>query len=169
MILGARIAPRLQGSNRHRHRPQSWCGGRGGQIMPDEIASADHFASCGVQRPFIDEPQSKRCGRSSGVEHNLAKVRVEGSNPFARSNLTRRIRPETLGRLRAAFVFLLSVWGDPFEQPVVAGQISAGNQVALGQLDQMRQHVTAGCGQQSGRGGGVDQASEGFCARRAMA
>ena len=26
------------------------------------------------------------CGRSSGVEHNLAKVRVEGSNPFARSN-----------------------------------------------------------------------------------
>jgi hypothetical protein len=26
------------------------------------------------------------CGRSSGVEHNLAKVGVEGSNPFARSN-----------------------------------------------------------------------------------
>ncbi len=25
-------------------------------------------------------------GRSSGVEHNLAKVRAEGSNPFARSN-----------------------------------------------------------------------------------
>ena len=25
-------------------------------------------------------------GRSSGVEHNLAKVRVEGSNPFARSS-----------------------------------------------------------------------------------
>lgn len=24
-------------------------------------------------------------GRSSGVEHNLAKVRAEGSNPFARS------------------------------------------------------------------------------------
>ncbi len=24
-------------------------------------------------------------GRSSGVEHNLAKVGVEGSNPFARS------------------------------------------------------------------------------------
>ena len=27
----------------------------------------------------------KLCGRSSGVEHNLAKVGVEGSNPFARS------------------------------------------------------------------------------------
>ena len=26
-------------------------------------------------------------GRSSGVEHNLAKVGVEGSNPFARSIL----------------------------------------------------------------------------------
>ncbi len=27
------------------------------------------------------------CGRSSGVEYNLAKVGVEGSNPFARSIL----------------------------------------------------------------------------------
>ena len=26
-----------------------------------------------------------KSGRSSGVEHNLAKVGVEGSNPFARS------------------------------------------------------------------------------------
>ncbi len=31
----------------------------------------------------VDERQS---GRSSGVEHNLAKVGVEGSNPFARSS-----------------------------------------------------------------------------------
>src|SRR5215217_504789 len=29
------------------------------------------------------------CGCSPGVEHNLAKVRVEGSNPFARSNSLR--------------------------------------------------------------------------------
>jgi hypothetical protein len=28
------------------------------------------------------------CGCSSGVEHNLAKVGVEGSNPFARSKIT---------------------------------------------------------------------------------
>ena len=28
-------------------------------------------------------------GRSSGVEHNLAKVGVEGSNPFARSSFCR--------------------------------------------------------------------------------
>ena len=31
-------------------------------------------------------PRTER-GRSSGVEHDLAKVGVEGSNPFARSNL----------------------------------------------------------------------------------
>src|ERR1700745_2291156 len=30
------------------------------------------------------------CGCSSGVEHNLAKVGVEGSNPFARSKLYRK-------------------------------------------------------------------------------
>ena len=30
----------------------------------------------------------KECGCSSGVEHDLAKVGVEGSNPFARSNWT---------------------------------------------------------------------------------
>ena len=29
---------------------------------------------------------SRQSGRSSGVEHNLAKVGVEGSNPFARSS-----------------------------------------------------------------------------------
>ncbi len=29
-------------------------------------------------------------GRSSGVEHNLAKVGVEGSNPFARSKVSRK-------------------------------------------------------------------------------
>jgi hypothetical protein len=28
-------------------------------------------------------------GRSSGVEHNLAKVGVEGSNPFARSRFSK--------------------------------------------------------------------------------
>ena len=27
------------------------------------------------------------CGCSSGVEHNLAKVGVEGSNPFTRSKI----------------------------------------------------------------------------------
>ena len=34
-----------------------------------------------------DRPDFYGCGCSSGVEHDLAKVGVEGSNPFARSNL----------------------------------------------------------------------------------
>jgi hypothetical protein len=33
---------------------------------------------------------SQLSGRSSGVEHNLAKVGVEGSNPFARSRFSSR-------------------------------------------------------------------------------
>ena len=42
----------------------------------------------------------RQSGRSSGVEHNLAKVGVEGSNPFARSSFLpenqRFRRPATL-------------------------------------------------------------------------
>ena len=34
----------------------------------------------------------RQSGRSSGVEHNLAKVGVEGSNPFARSSFPRKIK-----------------------------------------------------------------------------
>jgi hypothetical protein len=37
-------------------------------------------------KAFAAPPTGLECGCSSGVEHNLAKVRVEGSNPFARSN-----------------------------------------------------------------------------------
>src|SRR6185437_884274 len=37
-------------------------------------------------------------GRSSGVEHNLAKVGVEGSNPFARSRIQQHAR--TTGSIR---------------------------------------------------------------------
>ncbi len=33
----------------------------------------------------------RQSGRSSGVEHNLAKVGVEGSNPFARSSFSMKI------------------------------------------------------------------------------
>src|SRR5258707_2100571 len=34
-------------------------------------------------------PAGSERGRSSGVEHDLAKVGVEGSNPFARSNFSK--------------------------------------------------------------------------------
>ena len=50
---------------------------------------------------------SKRleCGCSSGVEHNLAKVRVEGSNPFARSNIFPSQRVDDKGAFGRLFVF----------------------------------------------------------------
>jgi hypothetical protein len=35
-------------------------------------------------------PPGRQSGRSSGVEHNLAKVGVEGSNPFARSSFSKQ-------------------------------------------------------------------------------
>ena len=46
-------------------------------------------------------------GRSSGVEHNLAKVGVEGSNPFARSSFLLKIEAvKTV--LRGRFLLTLS-------------------------------------------------------------
>ena len=41
--------------------------------------------------PAWPPPRAGR-GRSSGVEHNLAKVGVEGSNPFARSKIKIAVR-----------------------------------------------------------------------------
>jgi hypothetical protein len=45
-----------------------------------------------LPKPDIGAPMQDAagygCGCSSGVEHNLAKVGVEGSNPFARSKLS---------------------------------------------------------------------------------
>ena len=45
-------------------------------------------ASC-PPHPPRDTLPGRQSGRSSGVEHNLAKVGVEGSNPFARSRFPR--------------------------------------------------------------------------------
>ena len=42
-------------------------------------------------------------GRSSGVEHNLAKVGVEGSNPFARSKFLQGNQSEKDGPLGPIF------------------------------------------------------------------
>ena len=49
-------------------------------MLGARLTSAEAASNC---------PASAQSGRSSGVEHNLAKVGVEGSNPFARSSLTR--------------------------------------------------------------------------------
>ncbi len=46
------------------------------------------------------------CGCSSGVEHNLAKVGVEGSNPFARSKFpTRKLERYDRAATRRPFAF----------------------------------------------------------------
>ncbi|CCG41571.1 hypothetical protein PHAMO_280105 [Magnetospirillum molischianum DSM 120] len=42
-------------------------------------------------------PGARQSGRSSGVEHNLAKVGVEGSNPFARSKSLTKVRASSKG------------------------------------------------------------------------
>src|SRR5258708_3168235 len=45
---------------------------------------------CSMIRP-LGRPEFG-CGCSSGVEHDLAKVGVEGSNPFARSKFSNGLR-----------------------------------------------------------------------------
>ena len=51
------------------------------------------------QGPASAAPADRRqSGRSSGVEHNLAKVGVEGSNPFARSSFPRNVEGQPLLR-----------------------------------------------------------------------
>lgn len=57
------------------------------------IPRESQIGACRTQKPVLtarltrwtDTPDQPPSGRSSGVEHNLAKVGVEGSNPFARS------------------------------------------------------------------------------------
>ena len=60
----------------------------------------------GMMPPLCRPPgrTGRRRGRSSGVEHNLAKVGVEGSNPFARSSISNHPHSslEAGGRLRRA-------------------------------------------------------------------
>lgn len=61
--------------------------------------------------PWGNKPASRQrrgclgCGCSSGVEHNLAKVGVEGSNPFARSRQSQGLRGTSVG-FPGAFRFL---------------------------------------------------------------
>ena len=56
-------------------------------------ARAGHARRAPHLRRSASVPASAQSGRSSGVEHNLAKVGVEGSNPFARSSLSHGIKP----------------------------------------------------------------------------
>ncbi len=42
-------------------------------------------------------PSETKCGRSSGVEHNLAKVRVVSSNLIARSSFSKKLSFREVG------------------------------------------------------------------------
>jgi hypothetical protein len=56
---------------------------------------------------------SRQSGRSSGVEHNLAKVGVEGSNPFARSSFTtsfQQFSSSSMPRARNVLAMTLAVF-----------------------------------------------------------
>ena len=72
---------------------------------PPAIAPRRHNPARGspgnAQACVTREPPLKRVprlsGRSSGVEHNLAKVGVEGSNPFARSRFSQENQGLTSG------------------------------------------------------------------------
>src|SRR5262249_23282835 len=52
-----------------------------------------------IKPPYMWAKPELGCGCSSGVEHNLAKVGVEGSNPFARSKFTLLSRVATHSRI----------------------------------------------------------------------
>lgn len=53
------------------------------------------------------------CGRSSVVEHLLAKQEVEGSSPFARSSLT--------SYFSLVFLIVLSTWSSDLSSQFVHG------------------------------------------------
>ena len=54
--------------------------------LGQDLAQGRVFSACSTRHLFVSEPHETERGRSSGVEHNLAKVRVESSNLFARSS-----------------------------------------------------------------------------------
>ena len=79
------------------------------QGLPSRKAGANR-----PPHPLEPTDSSRQSGRSSGVEHNLAKVGVEGSNPFARSSFL--YRNQRISGLRAAF----SLETAPSVKPVVS-------------------------------------------------
>ena len=50
--------------------------------------SVQRYSACLTETTSLSAEKTGASGCSSGVEHNLAKVGVEGSNPFARSSFS---------------------------------------------------------------------------------
>src|SRR5215469_13924811 len=59
-----------------------------------------------------------RCGCSSGVEHNLAKVGVGGSNPLARSKFPVDFNPLPMDGPEEGFVHWRGTGAKPIEQKI---------------------------------------------------
>ncbi len=64
--------------------------------IPESIGS---YTACLTETTSLAE-KTGASGCSSGVEHNLAKVGVEGSNPFARSSFSDWFRHQNPGFVR---------------------------------------------------------------------
>src|SRR5438477_10716387 len=67
-------------------RAKSWSGVSGGDAMPGTLRRRRRDGQVLANPLPRYDMDALGCGCSSGVEHDLAKVGVEGSNPFARSN-----------------------------------------------------------------------------------
>ena len=90
-------------------------------------------------------------GRSSGVEHDLAKVGVEGSNPFARSNFCKHaaeIMPANLEEIEKAIAELpvdqlarFRAWFEEFEATRFDRKIE--RDAASGRLDRLADQALA--------------------------
>jgi hypothetical protein len=77
-VMAANGLPRNRGNRTGRSRASEPQPGR---------ASAQNFAASRLPLPLASANHpATECGRSSGVEHNLAKVRVVSSNLIARSS-----------------------------------------------------------------------------------
>ncbi len=79
-----------------------------GRCCRTVVATSLHSARLSAIRwPSIAPGRSlsNGCGCSSGVEHNLAKVGVVGSNPIARSKIPKGIERLTIGPLARPFSF----------------------------------------------------------------
>src|SRR5262249_51907604 len=83
----------------------------------------------GTCKTAVDTNKIKRdksiyCGRSSVVEHQLPKLSVEGSIPFARSNNFNRLRAWAAGR---AVCFSRMAAGCLRVWPVINAQTTGGS------------------------------------------
>jgi hypothetical protein len=108
---------------------------RGDPCARGYSGAASALAKAGIV-PYLagrEDVRCDRCGRSSGVERNLAKVEVEGSNPFARSSCSKRMQGFSTAAARR--LRCLSLIGDQHRpcpdqrdaEPVRPGQRLARN------------------------------------------